>query len=168
MDFLALFIRAAPITDPDFIDAQLPLGDLHRYLWLESEALFFQRNRLDDLAPESLVTSLHVAEVDVSKRVGEQSKNPVAYGMPEVKHAMRATGKKARTVDDVGSAFDQRLQQHNVLCRIVLEIGILNNDEVSGSFPNAAVQGRTFSHVLRLKQNSNLRTLRLQLRQDLA
>src|ERR1017187_1120184 len=71
--------------------------------------------------------------------------------MPEVKHAMRAAGKKARAVNDVGASFNQRLQQHRVLCRIVLEIGVLDDDEVPLSFANDAIQGRTFPHVLRLK-----------------
>ncbi len=94
---------------------------------------------MDDLAPEHFVTSLHVTEVEVGKRVGKQSKNPVAYGMPEVKHAMRPGRKKARPVDDIGASFDQRFQQHCVLCRIVLKIGVLDDYEVPGCFLNTAV-----------------------------
>ena len=81
---------------------------------------------------------------------------------------MGTGGKKARAVDHIGAPFDQRLQQHRVLGRIVFEIGILNDDEVARSLFYAAVQGSTFAHVLGLQQNSNLGMLRLQLRQDFA
>ncbi len=56
--------------------------------------------------------------------------DPASDQKRNVKHAMRAAGKKARAVDGVGASFDQRLQQHRVLCRIVLEIGVLDDDEV--------------------------------------
>ena len=148
LDFLALFIRTAPIADADFVNAQFPLGDLYRDFRLETEAFFLQRNRLDDVAAKSLVTRLHIAEVDIGKCVGKQSENPVAHRVSEVKHAMRTSGQKARPVDYVGAPFNQGLQQHRVLCRIVLEIGILDDDEIPRSFPNAAVQRRTLPMFL--------------------
>src|ERR1022692_2725116 len=103
---LSLLIRPSPIADADFVDAQLPFGDLHRDFRLETEALFLQRNRLNDLAAKSFVTGLHIAEVDVGERVGKQGEDPVAHRVPKVKHAMGTAGKKAGTVNDIGATFD--------------------------------------------------------------
>ena len=106
-------------------------------------------------------------QVEVRQYVGEQGQDPVADRVPEVQHAMRAGGEKADAIDNVGPFASMGLQERRILCRIVLEIGILDNDEIPRSFPNAAAQGRTFPHVLRLKQNSNLGVLIPQLRKNL-
>jgi len=122
-----------------------PLGDLYRDLRLEAEAFFLQRNRLYDVAAKSLVTRLHIAEVDIGKCVGKQSENPVAHRVSEVKHAMRTSGQKARPVDYVGAPFDQRFQQYSVFRWIVFKIGILDDDEIPRSFLNTAMRGGVLS-----------------------
>ena len=50
--------------------------------------------------------------------------------MPEVQHPPRASSQKARSVDDVGVAARDRLEQLRVLARVVLQVGVLDDDDV--------------------------------------
>ena len=54
--------------------------------------------------------------------------------MPEIKHAMRAAAQETRAVDHVGFALDQGPQQRGIFAGIVFQVGVLNDDEVSGRF----------------------------------
>ena len=55
-DFLAFFVSAPPVADPHFINAQIAPRHFHRNFRLESETILFNRNGLNHLAPENLVT----------------------------------------------------------------------------------------------------------------
>src|SRR5579859_3670170 len=85
LNFLSFFVGAPPIANTHFVNAQLPLGDLYRNLWLKTETRFPQRNRLNNFAPENFVAGFHVAQIYIGKSVGQNCKNPVADGVPEVK-----------------------------------------------------------------------------------
>src|ERR1700728_3201687 len=73
LDFLSFFIGAPPVADAHFVDAKFPLGNLYGYLRLETEAFFLERNRLDNLAAKSLITGLHIAEIDIREGVRKKS-----------------------------------------------------------------------------------------------
>src|SRR5260370_37125719 len=88
--------------------------------------------------------------------------------MPEIQDAMRRAEQEARAKNYVCLALDQRLEHERILRRIVLQIGILNNDEVSRGFLNAATKRCSLAHVMRLKNDADLRILSLQLGQYLA
>src|SRR5258706_2228707 len=88
--------------------------------------------------------------------------------MPEIQDAMRRAAQEARAKNYVCLALDQRLEHERILRRIVLQIGILNNDEVSRGFLNAATKRCSLAHVMRLKNDADLRILSLQLGQYLA
>jgi len=64
---------------------------------------------------------------------------------------MRAAGKKSRAVDYVGTAFHEWFEQHGVVCRIVLKVGILDDDKIPRSLPDTAMQSCTFAHILGLQ-----------------
>ena len=48
---------------------------------------------------------------------------------------------------DVGSIVEQRLEKHTVFTRVVLEVGILNDDEVGGGVRETGTKSSTFSLV---------------------
>src|ERR1700729_2275168 len=123
-DLFSFFVGASPIADADFVDAQAALGDLYRDFRLETEAVLFDGNRLDDLSAENFVTGFHVAEIHVGERVGKQRENPVADRVPKIKHAMRSSAEEARSVNHIGLALDERAEQLRIFGGIVFEIGI--------------------------------------------
>ena len=54
---------------------------------------------------------------------------------------------EARAVDDVGTALEDRLQQQGVLARVVLEVGVLDDDDVARGFADAARDGGALALV---------------------
>ena len=81
---------------------------------------------------------------------------------------MRAGTEKTRAVDHVGFAFDQRVQEDGILRGIVFEIGVLNDDIVTGGFLNAATECGALAHVAGLKQYTKLWMLSMQIIEDIA
>src|ERR1700728_1722820 len=75
--------------------------------------------------------------------------------MPEVMHSLRAA-QKARTVNDVGASVKHRFQQPWVVLRVVLQVGILNQDDVSNSGLKSRSQSRSFSPIPVLKQKMDV------------
>src|SRR5580700_4049585 len=71
-DLLAFFVGAAPVSDADLVNPQSPLGDLHRDLRLETEAVFLDGDGLNHFAAEDFIARLHIAEVDVGEAIREQ------------------------------------------------------------------------------------------------
>src|SRR6266516_7241714 len=71
-DFLSFFVGASPIADADFIDAEVAFGDLDGDFRLKAEAVFFDGNRLQDVAAEDLVASLHVCHVHIGQGLRSQ------------------------------------------------------------------------------------------------
>ena len=62
---------------------------------------------------------------------------------------------EARAVDDVGTPFENGLQQHRVLARVVLEVGVLDDDDVAGGFADAASHRGALALVLALQQDAD-------------
>ena len=80
----------------------------------------------------------------------------VPDGVPEIQHPMAARrAEKARAVDDVGVAVEDRLQQQRVLARVVLEVRVLDDDDVAGRFAKPARHRRALAAILRLKEHAD-------------
>src|SRR5215469_11042438 len=167
-DLLAFLVSPSPIADAYFVDSQPPLGHLYRDLRLESEAVFSDGNRLNNLPAEDLVAGLHVAQVDIGHAVRHQRQHPVAHRVPEVKHAVWPASQKPRAVDYVRLTLQQRFEQPRIIRGIIFEIGILNDHVVAGSFLNATAQCRTLPHIVRLQEDLDLGILRLEFPEDFA
>src|SRR5262249_15607191 len=144
-DLLALFVGSSPITDAHFINAKAALGDLDSDFGLKTKTVFLNGDGLNDFAAEDFVAGLHIAEIEVGQRVGHEGQDHVPHRVPEVKYAMRSAAQKAGTVNDIGFALEQGLQKGGIFGGIVFQVGILNDDEVTRSFSDAAAQGSTFS-----------------------
>jgi hypothetical protein len=157
VDLLPFFVGASPVADADFVDAEAAFGDLHGDLGFEAEAVFLERNGLENFAAERFVAGLHVSEVDVGKGVGEKSEGGVADVVPEIKNAVGSSTEEARSVNGVGLALEERAQQQRIVGGIVFEVGVLNEDEVPGGFLDAAAESSAFADVARLKEDADLR-----------
>src|SRR6266705_4406045 len=63
---------------------------------------------------------------------------------------------KSRSVDDVGEIALDRFDQPEVLLRIILEVGVLDNDDASPHLLKASTQRSTLPAVRRLKANHHI------------
>src|ERR1700693_869784 len=126
-NLLAFLISSPGIADPHFVNSQLSFGDLHRDLRFESEARLLQRDRLQRLTPEGLITGFHVRKIQIRKTVREQRQQFVTHGMPKVEHPVRSASHKPRPKNHIRLALNERSQQGGVFRWIVLQVGILNN-----------------------------------------
>src|SRR5271165_5242995 len=71
-NFLTFLISSSGIADAHLVDTEFSLGDVHRDLRFETEASLLQRDRLQCLAAEGLVTGFHVCKVQIRETVREQ------------------------------------------------------------------------------------------------
>ena len=74
---------------------------------------------------------------------------------------MWRAAEKARAKHHIGLALNQGFDHPRILRRIVLQIGVLNNDVFAGGFLNAAAERGSLAHILRLQNEADLRMFRL-------
>src|SRR5689334_19483010 len=130
-DFLALLVGASMVPNWHFIDAAAEAGDFDGELGLEAEAIAAKLNGIEHLATEDFVADFHISQVQVAQQVAEKREHLVAEVMPEVEHAVRAAV-KAVPEHYIGETFQNRLEQLRIIARIVLEIGVLDEDDIAG------------------------------------
>src|SRR5947208_3596648 len=160
-NFLSFFIGATPVTDADLVDSQSPFSNFDRDFRLEPKAILFDRDGLNHLPAKCLITGLHITEVDISEAVGKQSQNPVSYRVPEVQHAMGSAAKETRPINHISFALYERGKQCGIVLRIVFEIRVLNDHEITGSFLYPTPKRRTLTHVARLQKHPQVWVLGL-------
>src|SRR5207245_10609049 len=73
---------------------------------------------------------------------------------PKIQDAMTLAD-EPRSVNHVGPVLDNGLNQALVFGRVVFQIGVLNDDHVSGDVAEAFAQGRPFALIALLKKNPN-------------
>src|SRR5207253_5200070 len=84
---------------------------------------------------------------------GNEREKAVTNAMPEVKHAMRSA-EKATAEDSIRAAIENRPQQFGQLGRIVLEVGILNDNDVAGCLLNSSAHGCALALIVRLQNQA--------------
>ncbi len=87
-------------------------------------------------AREDLVADLDVGEIQTRQHVGHEGKALVGDIVPEVEDSVGAT-MEAVAEDHVGISIQDRFQQGGIVAGIILEIGILNDDDVSRALRRA-------------------------------
>src|SRR5262249_31785458 len=128
-DLLALRVRAAVVGDRELVDPQiLPSTQAAGDLGLDSEIVFAQLERADHLRAECLVAGLHIGERRVEEHPGDHAQEPVSDQVPEQVGALRPAPRETRSVDDVGDALLDRLDQGRHLGRVVFHVGVLDHD----------------------------------------
>ena len=100
-DLLALVVGAPGVGDPDLVDAATrPAATLAVISGSMPNRFSSSSSAVEDLAPEHLVTGLHVGEVQVGEHVRDHGEEPVADRVPEVEDpvgpARRGTANRTR------------------------------------------------------------------------
>ncbi len=108
-------------------------------------------NALYYLPPEHFVTGLHVGNFQVCEHVREQRQEFIPRVVPEVVHPLRPS-EKARAVHNVRPPVKNGLQQLLIVARVVLQIGILNEQDVAARSFEAPAQRGPFALVSILKE----------------
>jgi hypothetical protein len=116
---------------------------------------------VQDLSPEDLVAGLHVREVQIVEGVGEKGEAPVDDVVPEVEHAMPArAAQEARAEHDVRPSLGDGGEQRWVVGGVVLEVGVLDHDHVSGGLGEGGPQRRSLAAVRPMLEDPELREAR--------
>ena len=77
--------------------------------------------------------------------------------MPKRQHAGLHARQITRAEDGVGVAGEQRLQQHGILSRVILEVGVLDNAEVAAGLFDGRAYGRAFAPVYLVAKKADAR-----------
>src|SRR5579885_3860434 len=80
--------------------------------------------------------------------------------MPEIQYAVRLAN-EAGTVDDIGAVFQNRLQQPRIFARIVLQVGVLHDNNIAGRLLETTPQGGAFALITGLIENADFTALQL-------
>ena len=147
-DLLALGVGASAVRDAHLVHPPAASSDLGRDLRLEAETVLLDGDRRDHLPAEHLVAGLHVGQVEVGGHVGKKRQEVVAHRVPEVEDPMGASALEARAVDHVRLPVDDRLHQQGKLVGVVLQVGILDDDDVARGRLKTGAQRRSFAQVL--------------------
>ncbi len=116
---------------------------------------------------ESFVTGFYVGEVQISKQVRKKRQELVGHIMAEVQDARSAPGQEARPKDHVSLAIFDRLDQPGDVDRVVLQVGILHDDNLARAGGEAGPQRRGFALVRRLANQAHARDLLAKFLDDL-
>src|SRR5688572_11590288 len=86
--------------------------------------------------------------------------------MPKVEHAMRAA-EEPRPEDGVGAAVDDRLEEHRPVPWVVLEVGVLYDDDIPGARREGGADRRALPAILGMQLQDIDASRGLELREPL-
>src|SRR5258706_13731604 len=75
--------------------------------------------------------------------------------MPEIVDALRAA-EETGAEDYIGAAIEDGFEELAVVARIIFEVGVLDEDDVSGDFGKATAEGCTFALILHLEKDAEV------------
>src|SRR6266849_1425775 len=143
-------VSSARVGNRNFEDPRICMRELGGYLGLKAEPLGLQRQRPGQLSSHGFIAALHVSEVQIAEHVAERGKEPVSHRVPVVEDPVRAA-EKPRPENRIGASLNQWLEERRPIGRAVLEIGVLNDDDVSVTCGDCRPDGRAFPAILLLK-----------------
>src|SRR6266850_5760147 len=155
-DLLPRCIIPPVIGHGNFINSAAESRDLEGELGLEPEAIRAEPQALEEVRPEDLVARLHVRKVEIREHVGKCRQEPVPDIVPEEKHPMRLSP-ESRPIHDVRFVLEDRFEQAWVFERVVFEVGVLHQDDVSRDSRKSGSQSRPLAAVLIVIQDHELR-----------
>ncbi len=101
----------------------------------------------NDFCPEDFVTCFHVREIHIGEHVGQNSQELVPYIVPEQMDPMRPLTKETGTKNHVGFSFYNGCHQFWIFIGVVFQVGILDNNRISGNMAKARPDSRPFTHI---------------------
>jgi len=105
--------------------------------------------------PERLVTNLHIGQVQIGEHVAEGGEEAVAKSVPIIQHSVRFADETA-AVDDIGLALDDGPKEFGIVVRIVFQVRVLNEYDISGGDGETIAQGRSLALIDGLLEQADL------------
>ncbi len=96
---------------------------------------------------EYFVAGFHIGQVQIGKHVGGCGEPPVADRVPEEQYTVWLTADKPGSVNDIGKIVEEWLEEDVVFLRVVLQISVLNDDEITGCLGYTRMQCRTLALI---------------------
>jgi len=147
IDLFAFGVGAAVVGDGDFVNADAFFGELGCDLGLEAEAVFLDGDGLQNFPAHGFVAGLHIREVQVGEHVGHEREELVPQGVPKIQHAVLLRPNKARSKNRIGLAAQNGMQQDRILCGIIFQVGILDNNHIRCRLRDSRSQRRALALV---------------------
>ena len=73
--------------------------------------------------------------------------------MPEVNHAMRPAAQEPGTEHNIGMILENRCKKYGVFTRVILQVGVLNDDQVAGSCLETCTQSCSLPEIAFLQHD---------------
>ena len=143
----SLFVRSAIIRNADLENSGAGFRHLRGNLRFKPKPVLFNGNAVQEFAPKHFVTCFHVSEVQVCKHVREQREKSVSHHMPEVNHPMRSAAQEPGTEHNIGTILQNRCKKDGVFARVILQVGVLNDDYVSRSCLETSTQSCSLPEI---------------------
>src|SRR5262245_33280952 len=150
-DFLSLFVGSSVITDRDLVNDGAEFCNLGGHFDLYAEPAGLDDHVPNYVAAKCFVAGFDIGHVQIGQNVRNHRQDAICHEMVEVQHASRAPHQETRTVDDIGVAFKNRLDDVNDLRRIVFEVGVLNDDDLASAFLESLLERGAFAAVFLMK-----------------
>jgi len=149
-DLLALLVGSTGVAARQLVDSITASSDAGREFGFEAEAVLLEQwgDLVNDFAAADLVAGLHVGEIQIREAVGHRCEKAIAEIVPEVEHSMRLVAQKSASEHNVGFTFNNRVQQHGVLGRVVFQVGVLNDHKVALHGSEAGANSRSLALIL--------------------
>src|SRR4051794_11276609 len=144
-DLLAFVLAPRLVADRHLENAAPRSQHLRGDFRLEIETDAAEPDAVERLTPEHLVRGLHVGEPPPEQHVRQHRQEAVRD--PALERDTDRRREKARTVDDVGAAVEDRREQAAVLVRVELEIGVLHEQDVAGGERESEPHGGALSEI---------------------
>src|ERR1700739_4996676 len=110
-NFLSFAIGTARIADRNFEYACATLGQFDGELRINVKCGTFERNTLEQIRANHLVTGFHVGEVEIGNQVAQEGEQFIAERVAEEKSALVPAGHEARSENGI-SIFIQKQLNH--------------------------------------------------------
>ena len=146
-DLFTFRVGSTVVADRHFVNYGIGFGNLGRHFDFDAETAGRDRHIADDVAAERLVSGFHIRHVQVRQHIRKHRQHIVGNIVVEVQHARCAAHHEARTIDDIGMAIENRLDDVDDFGRIVFQIRILDDDDVSCRVGKSLFQSRRLAAI---------------------
>jgi hypothetical protein len=153
-DLLAGAAIARLIPDGDFGDTPTAACNLGRNLRLDAEAFLTQDEAFRNLAAHHLITRLHIGKTEAGQAIRAPCQKPV--GSPLQARADWRRTAESTAIDDVGLILRDNRNEPRKVCRIVFQVGVLNNDDVALHVGEGRPNSRPFATIPGVDEDPNV------------
>src|SRR5438874_11562317 len=86
-----LLVGPSRVGDPYFIDTRSSPCDFSHDFRLKRESILLDRDGVEKIAPEHLITGCDIGEVQIGEHVGQQRQDSIPHHVPEIEDSVRAS-----------------------------------------------------------------------------